>query len=100
MANLLFWLGPDRIIYGTDFPIWYPQWQLDDFMAFQIPADIEDEFGVTLTDEIKAKIIGGNIAKLYDIDPVKKLDQIKNDEFSIRREARIAAQNSNLIGAR
>src|SRR6266545_3445748 len=33
MANLLFWLGPDRIVYGTDFPIWYPHWQLDDFMA-------------------------------------------------------------------
>ena len=35
MANLLYWLGPDRIVYGSDFPIWYPHWQLDDFLAFE-----------------------------------------------------------------
>src|SRR3989454_10156425 len=62
MANLLFWIGPDRIIWGTDFPIWYPHWLLDDFMAFQLPDDLKAEYGVDLTDEIKQKIIGGNIA--------------------------------------
>ena len=68
MANLLFWLGPDRICYGTDFPIWYPHWQLDDFMAMELPADLAEEYGVQLTDEIKEKIVGGNIARLYGID--------------------------------
>jgi predicted TIM-barrel fold metal-dependent hydrolase len=68
MANLLFWIGPDRIIWGTDFPIWYPHWLLDDFMAFQLPEDLKAEYGVDLTDEIKQKIIGGNIARLYGID--------------------------------
>ena len=98
MANLLFWLGPDRIIYGTDFPIWYPQWQLDDLMAFQLPADIEDEFGVSLTDETKEKIIGGNIARLYDIDTAAKLQQLKGDEFDVRREQRIASVPSHTAG--
>ena len=41
MANLLFWLGPDRITYGSDFPIWYPHWQLDEFLAFELPEDLK-----------------------------------------------------------
>lgn len=85
MANLLFWLGPDRIIYGTDFPIWYPHWQLDDFMAFQLPEDIKAEYGVDLTDEIKQKIIGGNIARLYGINTASKLKAIENDEIAQRK---------------
>jgi hypothetical protein len=85
MANLLFWIGPDRIIWGTDFPIWYPHWLLDDFMAFQLPDDLKAEYGVDLTDEIKQKIIGGNIARLYGIDIESKLKSIENDELAQRK---------------
>ena len=92
MANLLYWLGPDRIIYGTDFPIWYPHWQLDDFMAFELPEDLKQEYGVDLTPEIKQKIIGGNIARLYEIDIEAKLEQIKDDELSQRRSEYLAGQ--------
>jgi uncharacterized protein len=99
MANLLFWLGPDRICYGTDFPIWYPHWQLDDFMAFQIPSDLEDEYGVSLTDEIKEKIIGGNIARLYGIDVEAKKAEIADDEFSQRRAEYLSSQPQEPAGA-
>ena len=92
MANLLFWLGPDRIIYGTDFPIWHPHWQLDDFMAFELPEDIKEEYGVDLTPEIKQKIVGGNIARLYGIDVPATLQAIKDDEFSQRRNEYLATQ--------
>ena len=85
MANLLFWIGPDRIIWGTDFPIWYPHWLLDDFMAFQLPEDLKAEYHVDLTDEIKQKIIGGNIARLYGIDIESKLKTIENDELAQRK---------------
>ncbi|GAC1385241.1 MAG: amidohydrolase family protein [Herpetosiphon sp.] len=85
MANLLFWLGPDRIIYGTDFPIWYPHWQLDDLMAFELPEDIKQEYGFDLTAEVKEKIVGGNIARLYGIDQNSKLKKIEHDEFAQRR---------------
>jgi predicted TIM-barrel fold metal-dependent hydrolase len=87
MANLLFWLGPDRIIYGTDFPIWYPHWQLDEFLAFELPEDLKEEYGVDLTPEIKDKIIGGNIARLYGIDTEVKLKEIQDDELSQRKRA-------------
>jgi predicted TIM-barrel fold metal-dependent hydrolase len=91
MANLLFWLGPDRIVYGTDFPIWYPHWQLDDFLAMELPDDLKQEYGVNLTAEIKQKITGGNIARLYGIDIEEKLKTIKNDEFSQRRTEYLAS---------
>jgi len=99
MANLLFWLGPDRIVYGTDFPIWYPHWQLDEFMAFQLPEDIKKEYGVDLTDEIKQKIIGGNIARLYGIDAESKLKAIANDEIAQRkREYAKTATDTGIAG--
>ena len=99
MANLLFWLGPDRIVYGTDFPIWYPHWQLDDFMAFQLPEDIKAEYGVDLTDEIKQKIIGGNIARLYGIDTDSKLKSLENDEIAQRkREYAKTAHDTGIAG--
>jgi hypothetical protein len=85
MANLLFWLGPDRIVYGTDFPIWYPHWQLDEFLAFELPEDLKEEYGVDLTQETKEKIVGGNIARLYGIDVQAKLKAIGNDELSKRK---------------
>jgi predicted TIM-barrel fold metal-dependent hydrolase len=92
MANLLFWLGPDRIVYGTDFPIWYPHWQLDAFMAFQLPEDLKEQYGVDLTPEAKQKIIGGNIARLYGIDPQAKLAAIKDDELARRRAEYVNGQ--------
>ena len=98
MANLLFWLGPDRIIWGTDFPIWYPQWLLDRFVDFELPADLADELGVELTDETKEKVIGGNIARLYGIDTVAKLEQLSGDEFDVRRQERIAASPAPAAG--
>src|SRR6266581_4329874 len=99
MANLLFWLGPERIVYGTDFPIWYPHWQLDDFMAFQLPEDIKQEYGVNLTDEIKQKIIGGNIARLYGIEIDSKLKEIENDEIAQRkREYAKMAHDTGIAG--
>jgi uncharacterized protein len=85
MANLLFWLGPERIIYGTDFPIWYPEWQLADLLAFQLPADIQEEFGVNLDDETKTKIVAGNLARLYGVDVEAKTRELAEDEFARRR---------------
>jgi hypothetical protein len=67
-------------------------------MEYQIPDDIAEEFGVQLTPEIKAKIIGGNVARLYGIDTEAKLKKIENDEFSQRRKEFLANQ-ANYVGA-
>ncbi|MDQ1423297.1 MAG: uncharacterized protein QOD72_795 [Acidimicrobiaceae bacterium] len=98
MANLLFWLGPDRIIYGTDFPIWYPHWQLDKFMAFELPDDLKQEYGVDLTPEIKGKIVGGNIARLYGVDIDHTVKTIENDELSKRHAEYVASRPATDVG--
>ena len=54
-------------------------------MAFELPEDLKAEYHVDLTDEIKQRIIGGNIARLYGIDIESKLKTIENDELAQRK---------------
>ena len=68
MANLLYWVGEDKLLFASDYAIWHPKWLIEKFMDFQIPDDICKEFGVELTPENKKKILGLNAAALYDID--------------------------------
>ena len=35
IGKLLFWCGEDKIIYGSEAPIWQPQWALQAFMDFR-----------------------------------------------------------------
>ncbi|MBI5131344.1 MAG: amidohydrolase [Rhodopseudomonas palustris] len=79
MAELLFWIGPDKILYGSDYGIWTPKWLIDKFMAFEIPEELSKETGSVLTLETKKKILGLNAARLYDIDieaQKKRIDAI------------------------
>jgi predicted TIM-barrel fold metal-dependent hydrolase len=68
ISELLFWIGPDKILYGSDYGIWTPKWLIDKFMAFEIPQDVTRETGAVLSLETKKKILGLNAARLYDID--------------------------------
>jgi uncharacterized protein len=69
MGQLMKFLGPDRIVFGSD-SVWYgsPQWQIDAFWRFQIPEDLRKKYGYPeLTQEAKRKILGLNSAKLYGL---------------------------------
>jgi uncharacterized protein len=68
ISELLFWLGEDKILYGSDYGIWSPKWLIEKFMAFELPENVRKETGVNLTMEAKKKILGLNAARLYDID--------------------------------
>ena len=68
LGELLFWLGPDRILYGSDYGIWSPKWIVEEFMNFELPDDVAAETGKSLTLEVRRKIMGENAARLYDID--------------------------------
>jgi len=68
ISELLFWLGPEKLLFGSDYGIWTPKWIIDKFMAFELPKDVAAETGVTLDLEAKKKILGLNAARLYGID--------------------------------
>jgi predicted TIM-barrel fold metal-dependent hydrolase len=68
ISELLFWLGEDRLLFGSDYGIWTPKWLVDQFMAFELPDDVRRETGVNLSLQAKKKILGLNAAKLYNID--------------------------------
>nr|MBA2443001.1 amidohydrolase [Rubrobacter sp.] len=67
MGELLFWLDEDRILFASDYGIWHPKWLVEQFVDFQIPEDMQGEYG-TLTPDIKRKVLGLNAAALYDIE--------------------------------
>jgi uncharacterized protein len=73
--------GEDHVLWGTDSIFWgSPQWQIEAFRRFQIPAELQKRFGYKqLTDEVKAKIFGLNGARVYGIDPAVKRAPIPGD---------------------
>jgi len=77
ISELLFWIGEDKILYGSDYGIWTPKWLIDKFMAFELPADVAKETGVSLSLQAKKKILGLNAAKLYGIDIEKQKAKIR-----------------------
>jgi predicted TIM-barrel fold metal-dependent hydrolase len=79
LANLLFYLGPDKLCFGSDYAIWSPKWLVDKFMAYEMPEDLKQEYHVDLTLEVKRKILGENAARLYGIDIAKKAEKLGQD---------------------
>jgi predicted TIM-barrel fold metal-dependent hydrolase len=68
MGELLFWVGEDKLTFGSDYNIWTPKWQVEGFVDWQMPDDEAfTDFG-KLTTATKKKILGLNAAKLYDIE--------------------------------
>jgi predicted TIM-barrel fold metal-dependent hydrolase len=76
LGELLFWLGPDRILYGSDYGIWSPKWIVEEFMNFELPPEVAAETGQTLTLEIRRKILGENAARLYKIDIAERCTKL------------------------
>ena len=69
LGKLLFWCGEDKIIYGSEAPIFHPQWALEAFSKFQIPQDLCEGYGYPqLTDQAKRKILGENLLRLHGMD--------------------------------
>ncbi|MGH7048613.1 MAG: amidohydrolase family protein [Stellaceae bacterium] len=84
IANLLFWLGPDKLLFGSDYAIWSPKWLIEKFMAYQLPEDLKEEYHVDLTLDIKRKILGENAARLYGIDIADQVQKLSRDGLAIR----------------
>jgi predicted TIM-barrel fold metal-dependent hydrolase len=69
LGKLLFWCGEDKIIYGSEAPIFHPQWALDAYWNFQLPQDLVEGYGYPqLTEQAKRKILGENLLRLHGMD--------------------------------
>ena len=82
LGELLFWLDEDRVLFGSDYALWEPDWLVPNLMEFELTQDQRQEYGVELTPEIKKKIMGENAARLYDIDIEEKKAQLRDDDIS------------------
>ena len=81
MGQLMKFMGPDRIVFGSD-SVWYgsPQWQIDAMWRFEIPEEIRKKYGYPeLTEDAKRKILGLNSAKLYGINMNQKFNPVPQD---------------------
>jgi uncharacterized protein len=67
LSDLLFFLGPDRLVFVSDYGVTSPKWIVEQFMAYEFPEDIAREAGTQLTLEVKRKILGLNAARVYDL---------------------------------
>ncbi len=68
LMDLLWFLGPDRLIFGSDYGITSPKWIIEHFMEFQFDKESAKEAGTELTLDVKARILGLNAARLYGVD--------------------------------
>jgi hypothetical protein len=67
MGELLFWVGEDKMLFGSDYAIWEPKWQIEGFLDWDFPDDTFSDYP-RLTADGKRKILGLNAAKLYGIE--------------------------------
>jgi uncharacterized protein len=67
MGELLFWVGEDKMLFGSDYGIWEPKWQIEGFLNWDFPDDEYSDYP-RLNEDGKRKILGLNAAKLYGLD--------------------------------
>jgi len=68
MGELLFWVGEDKMTFGSDYNIWEPKWQVEGFVDWTMPDDDQFADYPRLDTNGKKKILGLNAAKLYGIE--------------------------------
>jgi predicted TIM-barrel fold metal-dependent hydrolase len=71
MGELLFWVGEDKMTFGSDYGIWEPKWQVEGFVGWDYPSDEFSDYP-RVSVATKKKILGLNAAKLYGIDVPKE----------------------------
>jgi uncharacterized protein len=67
MGELLFWVGEDKMTFGSDYSIWEPKWQVEGFVDWDYPDDEYSDYP-RVNVNTKKKILGLNAAKLYGIE--------------------------------
>jgi predicted TIM-barrel fold metal-dependent hydrolase len=81
MGKNIKYYGSDHVVWGTDCLWWgSPQWGIDLFKRFQIPDEMCAKYGYKkLTQKDKARILGLNAAKLYNVNVKAKRNALPAD---------------------
>ena len=72
MGELLFWVGEDKMLFGSDYAIWEPKWQIEGLVDWDYPDDTFSDYP-RWTTAAKKKVLGLNAARLYDIEVPEEL---------------------------
>jgi uncharacterized protein len=72
MGELLFWVGEDKMLFGSDYAIWEPKWQIEGLLGWDYPDETYDDYP-RWTTEAKKKVLGLNAAKLYGVEVPEEL---------------------------
>lgn len=89
LGELLFWAGPDRILFATGCVLNHPQPVIEAFWDWDFPADMKADYGYPdLTDEMKRKILGENAVRMLGRDPEAIRTAVRDDEWARAAERR------------
>ena len=72
MGELLFWVGEDKMLFGSDYAIWEPKWQVEGLVDWDYPDETFSDYPA-FTTASKKKILGLNAAKLYGVEVPEEL---------------------------
>jgi predicted TIM-barrel fold metal-dependent hydrolase len=78
LGKALTWVGPDRLLWGSEAFIWpNVQGYIELFADMEMPEELQENYGYpALTKEMKSKIFGENFAGLLGIDIPSKLKEL------------------------
>jgi predicted TIM-barrel fold metal-dependent hydrolase len=78
IGKALSFVGPDRLLWGSEAFIWpNVQGYIDLFANMEMPEELQDGYGYPpLTKDVKRKIFGENFAGLMGIDIPSKLEEL------------------------
>lgn len=83
LGEMLYWASADQIVFSSGLNIMHPQPLVEALAGFTMPTDLMEGHGYgEVTDEIKAKILGGNIMRLHNITAEDLAERTSSDEFA------------------
>lgn len=86
LAQLIFWGGPQKILWSTGSILVHPQHLLERMWAFRFSDRVRHKFGIPqITREDKELILGRNFARMIGMDADAALTAVADDEFSRSR---------------
>jgi predicted TIM-barrel fold metal-dependent hydrolase len=88
MATLLYWGGPDKLLYSTGAMEFHPQPILEAVWNYKVSDRFLERFAMEqLSREDREKIMGRNYAGIVGVDIVEAAAKIAGDEFDKQRDA-------------